>query len=63
MDTETRDMLKEIQETQIMILSKLFDMEKRVDGTTRSSPADYTQEVHRWIKSLREFVAANGRQI
>jgi hypothetical protein len=64
MDAETREMLKEIQETQIIILSKLFHIEAQLDsGRTGKTPADYTQEARSYIKTLREHVEINQRRI
>jgi hypothetical protein len=48
-----RQLLEEIQMAQIVILSKLFDMEARSKGSTRS-PADYTREAAQLIEKLRQ---------
>lgn len=64
MDAEAKTMLAEIQETQIVILSKLFHIEAQLDsGRTGKTPADYTQEARSYIKKLREHVAINKRSI
>jgi hypothetical protein len=62
MNTNEMQILNQIQETQIVILSKLFDLERRASGNTRS-PADYTQEAHDYIKTLREHLRLNQRTI
>jgi hypothetical protein len=51
-----RQLLEEIQATQLVILSKLFDMEAQKKGTVRS-PADYTREAANLVERLRSSAA------
>jgi hypothetical protein len=47
-----RQLLEDILITEVAVLSKLFDMEARSKGSTRS-PADYTREAMELVERLR----------
>lgn len=51
-----RQLLEEIQTNQLVILSKLFDIEARAKGSTRS-PNDYTREAADLVQRLRTSAA------
>ncbi len=51
--TPEMELLREIQITQVIILSKLFDIEKKVKSGGNRTLDNYTVEAARMIKNLR----------
>jgi hypothetical protein len=57
MDAETREILTKIQETQIIILAEIIDLDKRMNHGSMGH-TDRTSEAAGMIKKLRSHAAS-----